>query len=94
MGIPATEVEDQTQLWEILSDMKLTHLAVDVCVLLPSVRDKQKLISSFQRCTNLQALECRCKEYCSSCLSKLVSNCLLVLSYLPILSHCLMDIVP
>ena len=25
LGIPVSEVEDQTQLWEILSDMKLTH---------------------------------------------------------------------
>ena len=37
LGIPVSEVENQTQLWEILSDMKSTHLAVELCVLLPSV---------------------------------------------------------
>ena len=31
MGIPVTEVEDQILLWRILTSLKLTHLAVNVC---------------------------------------------------------------
>jgi len=54
--IPVNEVENQTCLWKILSDMKLTHLGVKLCVLLPSVRD-EKIISYFSRCESLQAIE-------------------------------------
>jgi len=46
MGIPVTEVENHLQLWEILSDMKLTHLTIDLWFL-PSVdmlMVKEKLI--------------------------------------------------
>jgi len=74
MGISVEEVENQTQLWEILSDMKLTHLAVELCVLMPSVDNEQKLIGLFQKCTNLQALE--------SHESKPVNKNMLILSHL------------
>ena len=59
MGISAKNIESHTQLWEILSDMKLTHVAVDLCVLLPSAEEDQfiKLVSLFQKFNTLQALE-------------------------------------
>ena len=44
MAISVKDVENEIKLWEILSNMKLTHLGVDLCVLLPSVEDKIKLI--------------------------------------------------
>ena len=47
MDIPVKQVENQLQLWEILSDMKLTHLAIDLCILLLNVGDdpgKEKLM--------------------------------------------------
>ncbi|XP_065888343.1 uncharacterized protein [Dysidea avara] len=57
-GIPAVKVEDQIQFWEILSDMKLTHLAIDLCLTLPSTEDdKQKMIKMFEKCSSLQVLE-------------------------------------
>ena len=34
-GIKVTDVEDHMQLWEILSDMKLTHLTISLCLLVP-----------------------------------------------------------
>jgi len=40
MAIPFNEVENQKCLWKILSDLKLTHLGVNLCVLLPSARDE------------------------------------------------------
>ena len=90
LGIPVTKVENQTQLWEILSDMKLTHLAVELCVLLPSTRNKQSLIGSFQKCSNLQALES--KSLCSECTLRFVGNVTSVLSYFPSLIHCVLTV--
>ena len=55
LNIPVNEVENQTQLWEILSGMKFTHLAVELCVLLPTVNDEQNLINLFSKCRRLQA---------------------------------------
>ena len=44
-----TRVENQVQLWKILSDIKLTHLAVDLCVLEPKEEDDQaKLVEQYQ----------------------------------------------
>ena len=85
-GIPVSEVEDQTQLWEILSDMKLTHLAIDFCVLLPSAENKQKLIVLFQKCTQLQALQCD-NSHCLICDSKFVDISISVLSQFKALMH-------
>jgi len=97
LGIPVTEVEDQTQLWEILSHMKLTHLAVHLCVLLPTVINIQKLTALFLKLTSLQALEignttsglthCRCNNDCGVCKSRFVGKNLSVLSHFPSLIH-------
>ena len=46
----------------IMSNLdKLTYL---VCVLLPDTTNEQELISCFQKCTNLQAIEA---NFCSTC---------------------------
>jgi len=55
-----TRVKDQTQIWEILRDIKLTHLAVPLCVLLLTGESKCKLTVLFQKFTHLQALEACC----------------------------------
>ena len=39
IGISVSAVESQIQLWEILSKMTLTHLAVDYCIITPSAGD-------------------------------------------------------
>ena len=52
-------VDDATQalqLWEILVDMRLTYLAIELCIT-RRVEDKEKLIYLFQECINLKALE-------------------------------------
>ena len=91
LGIPVSEVEDHTQLWEILSDMKLTHLAVELCVLLPSVEGgAERLTDLFQTCTNLQALESRF-SHCDSCVVKFVDRSLSVLSNFSSLIHYIAD---
>jgi len=46
-----SDVESQMLLWEILSEMKLTCLALHLCMLLPSVEEDEKdLIYLFQKC--------------------------------------------
>jgi len=88
MGIPIGEVENQVQLWEILGGMKLTHLAVELCVLLPlPVDNHQILIRAVKRCTSLKALETR---YCS-CLAPVEKSSSL-LSHFPTLIHCILSL--
>ena len=91
-----SQEDDQTQLWEILSDMKLTHLAVKLCVLLPSAENVHKLTILFQKFTKLQALEAGCKglDDCIECKSKFVNNTMMVLSHFPSLTHCIIYTIP
>ena len=86
LGIPVKEVENQTRFWEILSDMRLTHLAVNLCMLLPSAKNEQKLISLLKKCSSLQALELT--SCCSECTRKLTDKSLFILSQFPSLIHC------
>ena len=91
LGIPVTEVECQVNLWQVLSDMKqLTHLAVDLCVLLPSTNNKHILVSLFQKCRSLQALES--KSFCEGYRSQFVYKSLVILSHFPSLVHCRIDV--
>ena len=86
-SIATKDIESQMQLWEILSEMKLTHLAIHLCVLLPSVEeDRMELIGLFQKCKSLQALEFNVINSCDSCMSVFVSNSL-VLSHFHALIH-------
>ena len=86
MGIPVKEVGNQTQLWEILSDMKLTHLAVELCILLPSAIYNQRLIRAVKKCTGLKALETR---YCSCPVVEKSSS---LLSHFSTLIHCILTV--
>ncbi|XP_065920271.1 uncharacterized protein [Dysidea avara] len=45
LGIHVSKVKNHILLWEILSDMKLTHLAVDVCILKTKKTKSNKLVS-------------------------------------------------
>ena len=66
--IPVTKVENYLGLWEIISNMKLTHLVLDNCTLNNNYVNlyKEKLIVLFQKCTNLQALQLEASD-CSVC---------------------------
>ena len=86
-GIPSENIESQAYLWEILSDMKLTHLAVDLWILLPSNENNQyiKLVSSFQKFCRLEALEV-CNHRDLFGVRPLVSG-IPILSHFPSLIH-------
>ena len=78
--VSITEVEDQMRLWQILSDMRLTHLVLEVCVFQPGVVDESyelKLIDLFQRCYSLQALELLLNQSCKGCEERQVKRSLL-----------------
>ena len=81
-------LESQIQLWEILSGMKLTHLAVDFCVISTPSGDevsKKNLKLLVEKCSSLQAL-----GYCyrsDNCTKVSVENCSL-LSHFPSLLYC------
>jgi len=86
MGMSVKEVENQMELWEILSSMKLTHLAICLCILLPSVEEnKIKLQDLFGKCVYLQALECFVS--CYWCSSSFANKSLSILSYFKVLTH-------
>jgi len=89
--------ENQEHLWEILSDMKLTHLAVKLCVLLPPAESVPKLSVLFRKFTNLQALEAACKGFgeCTECKSKFVNNDIMtILAHFQSLTHCIIYSIP
>ena len=54
-------------LWELLSSLKkLTHLAIDLCIMKVSDANKQKLINTFKTCQSLKALEIT-RDYMNYC---------------------------
>ena len=62
VGIPVSSVESYLLLWELLSSIKkLTHLAIDLCMLIQSSNcnsaDKEKFIGMLRNCVSLKALE-------------------------------------
>ena len=78
-------MEDHILLWEILSDMKLTHLAVDFCILRPEAANKEKLICLLQKCSTVKGIECRYRRsYCYGC----GKSDTLMLSYFTSLHYC------
>jgi len=97
VGISVTKVENHIQLWEILSSLKLTHLAIGLCNMLPFEGGdayKNNLIKLYQKCLSLQALHfesCLCGYggNCASC-TYFNYNQLFLLSYFPSLAYCLL----
>ena len=83
LGMHASEVEDHILLWEILSDMKLTYLVIDFCVLRSEAGNKGKLICLFQKCY-IKGLRC---QYCKYG-RVLTDEDALMLSYFPSLNCC------
>jgi len=83
LNIHVSKVEDQILLWEILSKMKLTHLAVGCCLLRPEYVKKEKLICLYQNCWALRAIQ---YHSCNSCGDFTVEDALLV-SYFPSMDY-------
>jgi len=88
LGISVSNVENQLQVWEILSDMHLTHLAIDLCMLKLDDAVKERVGCLFLHSSVLQALEMHNNSLsCSEC-GKFVSEDLVQLSHFPKLSYC------
>ena len=68
-GIQSTLLFNFLNLWELLSSIKrLSHLAIDLCMLKPFDSDhKEYIINMLKRCHSLKALELHCSIYCSKC---------------------------
>ena len=79
-----SKVESHVLLWEILSDMKLTHLAMNFCVLRYKAAAFVRL---HQKCCTIRGIQlnhyCCCKGYSNS-----PSRDALMLSYFPSLYYC------
>ena len=88
--ISVTDMESQLGLWEILSNMRLTHLVTDICVLRSNSDEVyEQLISLFQKCSTLQALQFDSfyeEESCDVCASCEIKW--LLLSHFPSLKYC------
>jgi len=70
LGISVTDVESRVKLWEILADLRLTYLAIELCVLIPWEDDgqnKEEIIDLFKKCFYLKAIEVHGQELCSKC---------------------------
>ena len=88
-GISVSQVESFQLLWELLSSLKkLTHLAIDLCLLKPNDANKQKLINMFKSCLNLRALEIS-RDYLKDC-KQCTDTTDFLFSYFPSLAYCRM----
>ena len=95
LGIKVTEVENHMQLWETLSSMKLTYLAIELCNIISVKGDstyKQDLIGLYQKCSYLRALQLQ-SSVCSSC-DAATDQDILLISNFPSLTYCALGQVP
>ena len=88
-GIQLPSVSSSSGLWEIISSIKkLTHLAIDLCMLTSYDNDHRRcLINMFKRCHTLKALELYCGVGCSKC----INTKDFLFSHFPSLTHCRMS---
>jgi len=84
-------LESYIQLWKILVDMRLTYLAIELCVIIPDVEEVQRIISFFPKCMTLKALEV---QHTRSAGRQNLSYDLSVLSKFPSLVHCFVGNIP
>ena len=95
VGMPTSSVESYLLLWELLSSIKkLTHLAIDPCMLIHinnncyNAADKDKLIGMLGNCDSLKALELMQTFHCYECEKvSSVNDLNLMFSYFPSLVY-------
>ena len=88
MHISVNKVEDQVDLWKILSGMKLTHLAVEVCMFQPAW-NREHLVSLFKKFSRLYGLQLNAiylYESCEECMD--FGGQWSLLSHFPVLKYC------
>ena len=93
--IGITEVEDRAQFWEVLSGMKLTHLALELCVAEPTTGDEKiKVIELHQKLISLLAIELVSGWYCNICSGLRKKECIVAANF-PFIEFCkISDILP
>ena len=81
-------------LWEILSEMKLTHLYIETCALFGANSDEERLLHLFQKCSSLQALQIQQLSYdfCDWCMGWEYEANWSLLSHFPALKYCRLSI--
>ena len=89
--IGITEVEDKVQFWDVLSGMKLTHLALEICITEPSTGDEKiKTIELFHKLVTLIAIELNSNWFCDTCKSLRDKESILV-AHFPSLEFCIVS---
>ena len=91
LNVSVNTVENRLQLWKILSEMKLTCLMMDLCMIKPPTGDdnyEQTLAPFFQKFVWLKVLTVAADTYyCKSC-QNLTNEKFSMLSYFPVLTYC------
>jgi len=87
--ILVTQVDNQVKFWEILSDMKLTHLVVEGCVIQPWIGNKEKLASLFKKFYSLRGLQIEATLFCKEC--TVYRRQWSLLAHFPVLKYCRLD---
>lgn len=64
-GMTNVEMEDHIKMWEIVSNMQLTHIAVDACTLWDT--DDKELMKIFRECSTIKAIDVEADMDCSGC---------------------------
>ena len=90
--VTISKVENQVQFWEILSSMRLTHLALDICLMEPAttVDDRECLINLYQKFVKLTAIELNSALFCES-YNSLKDKQALLLPYFSSLEFCMIS---
>jgi len=89
--IGITNIEDKVQFWEVLSNMKLTHLALEMCVTEPSDKnEKIKMIELCQKLDTLIAIELHSDWFCDICKSIRDKESIMI-AYFPSLIFCIIS---
>jgi len=88
LGIPVINVESHLPLWETLCHMKLTHLAVELCMVKPVMKEsyKQTLAHLFEKCLSLKALTIY-RKVCAQC-GKSEKSVFSLFPHFPVLTSC------
>ena len=98
LGISAAEV-DHVKLWKVLSDMKLTHLAMELCNATVLPDDVQTCTYLYHKCSSLEALHLKRSMHsqylygCTLC-TRFLDDYLLPLSQFPSLNSCFVEKIP
>ena len=79
-------IGSHVEFWKILSEMKLTHLYIEMCLLFSVNSDEPKLVHLFQKCSSLQALQIVSWNSCDWCEECDINWSLL--SHFPALKYC------